>query len=705
MMGARRRAMLLGAIWIHLLVITEARGAARFVNRSSAPRDLVTFQEITYFSADDGIHGRELWRSDGTESGTWMVLDTVRGAIGGNPEGFAATESRLFFAITDPSNQRRTLWMSDGTPAGTARVTESPFDASVLLSSPSSNGKVVFCVTEKPGFSQLIRTDGTAAGTNVIEGDTENITRFNAGLSHAGHFIHLPGATYFLLHESEIFLLPDDATIAKRWGTKAFTRFIGQAGERFLLTYRSEFGREPMELTETMPGKLVRDILPGAGPGIEVGWDESASNGDLVFFNANDGVHGRELWRSDGTAEGTYLLRDIFPGEQSSQAGILTRGERLIYFVASDGVHGREPWVTDGTPAGTHMILDVYRGPRDSEPYRLHTVGDTLYFSALNERAGEELWRSDGTADGTAIVRDIVPGTGSAEPYYKSDAGGKLFFSASDGIHGFELWVTDGSSEGTRMVRDIAPVMGENPSSTPSQLYAAGALLYFTARSGATGTELWRSDGTDDGTFMVSDLFPGPASGNPGNFCALGDALLFSAETPNHGIELWRTGGTAASTVLVKEFAAGAKSGSPTGMVAINEKQAVFSAWDEVYGVELWITDGTERGTRLLRNIHEESNESRVPNSAYPRNFTRVEEVVYFSADDGEHGVELWVTDGTRAGTRMVKDLIPRKNFGTEPEAITSLGETTFFKGRSDAEGERLWRIQEDTITPVELEQ
>lgn len=131
-----------------------------------------------------------------------------------------------------------------------------------------------------------------------------------------------------------------------------------------------------------------------------------------VFFRADDGVHGFELWVSDGTAAGTRMVKDIHPGAnnslQSNPYFAVMNGR--LYFEATDGVNGRELWVSDGTAAGTQMLKDINPGSSNSTPTFLTVVNNRLFFAAFRPDVGTELWVSDGTTAGTRLVKDIHPG-------------------------------------------------------------------------------------------------------------------------------------------------------------------------------------------------------------------------------------------------------------------------------------------------------
>jgi ELWxxDGT repeat protein len=113
--------------------------------------------------------------------------------------------------------------------------------------------------------------------------------------------------------------------------------------------------------------------------------------GDELFFTADDGTHGDELWKSDGSAAGTRLVKDLEPGPLSSFAqGYLTAVGGTLFFVAGDRAHGQELWSSDGTRPGTKRI-DVYPGPEDSYPEYLTRLGGALYFEAGDPDHGTEL--------------------------------------------------------------------------------------------------------------------------------------------------------------------------------------------------------------------------------------------------------------------------------------------------------------------------
>lgn len=173
--------------------------------------------------------------------------------------------------------------------------------------------------------------------------------------------------------------------------------------------------------------ELVRDINPADQMGSQP-FELTEVNG-ILFFSASDMVHGRELWRSDGTEEGTQRVLDILPGIESSFPRSLTNVDGTLYFTANDGVTGTEHWKSDGTAAGTVLVKDIRVGDRGSAPLWLTCNGETLYFTADAPGLGRELWKSDGTELGTTLVADIEAGEAySSSPKYLVVMNGNLFF-------------------------------------------------------------------------------------------------------------------------------------------------------------------------------------------------------------------------------------------------------------------------------------
>jgi ELWxxDGT repeat protein len=376
-----------------------------------------------------------------------------------------------------------------------------------------------------------------------------------------------------------------------------------------------------------------------------------------------------------------------------------------VLFSATDGTHGDELWITDGTTAGTHLVKDIDPGSGGSDPLYITALGNgTAIFAADDGSSGKELWITDGTTAGTTLLQDINPGAGASYPEHITllgDGSDKAVFEASDGSHGFELWVTNGTAAGTYQLQDIeaGPV-----SSYPQEITPLGnGKALFSAENDAYGYELWVTDGTTAGTHLVKDIYPSFPNSNPQQITPLGNGkAVFQATDGTHGAqphgdELWVTDGTAAGTMLVKDIYPGAVGSypggvNPGGMAALGNGKAVFQANDGTHGTELWVTDGTAAGTALVKDIDPGSGSSGPSDIIALGNGKAV-----FQADDGTHGTELWVTNGISTGTAgastyLLMDINPG-GVASDPTDITALGngKALFQADDGGTYGNELW--------------
>jgi ELWxxDGT repeat protein len=365
---------------------------------------------------------------------------------------------------------------------------------------------------------------------------------------------------------------------------------------------------------------IVKDANPqnlGSYPG-----DITALGNGKALFSATDGTgtHGYELWVSDGTYAGTSQVKDINPGSGGSGVHAITAlGNGKALFSATDGTHGYELWVSDGTAAGTSLVQDINPGSGSSGIQDVTKFGTgKALFSANDGTHGYELWVSDGTT--ASLVQDINPGSSASNPKYITDLGtGKAVFSANDGTHGTELWVTNGTAAGTLLVKDIFPGISSH-SSNPTDITALGnGRALFSANDRTSGIfhgyELWVTNGTAAGTYMLKDINPGTGSSHPKNITALGNGkALFSANDGTHGYELWVTDGTASGTYLVKDINSGSGNSNPRYITSLGNGSALFDASDGTHGYQLWMTDGTAAGTSVIVP-------STGPSLLAPRNF------------------------------------------------------------------------------------
>ena len=393
-------------------------------------------------------------------------------------------------------------------------------------------------------------------------------------------------------------------------------------------------GRELWKSDGTTPGTvLVKNIKAGNGDSLGDEYlNELTAIGNILYFVADDGLRGSELWKSDGTEAGTVLVQDINAGANDSNPSNIIRIGNTVYFTADDGLNGMELWKTDGSPEGTVRVKDINPGSASSFPFELTVIGNTFYFAAFTNEDGEELWKSDGTEEGTVPVKDIHPGSMGSEPEYLTVIGNTLYFSADDMINGRELWKSDGTPEGTALVKNIH---FDSMGSDPEELTVIGNVLYFTADDMFTGRELWKSDGSEPGTMRVRDIRPGFDHSFPSDLTAVGNTLYFSASDGSSGDELWKSNGTEETTTRVKDIRSGSGGGNPYFRTALGST-LYFKANDGTTGEELWRSDGTDSGTFRVADLWPGSSGSK------PSRFTVVGNTLFFTANDGVNGEGLW---------------------------------------------------------------
>lgn len=204
-----------------------------------------------------------------------------------------------------------------------------------------------------------------------------------------------------------------------------------------------------------------------------------------------------------------------------------------LFFTANDGMHGYELWRTDGTEAGTQLVKDINEGAEGSDCQKLY---------AADDGTGRELWRSDGTEAGTYMVRDasVNEFANCAKSFAVLD--GVLYYGFDDGAHGFEIWRSDGTEAGTYMVKDLRPGSSGSFNNVGSRHIAAlgNRLIFAAGYSAPADLEPWISDGTEAGTVLLAELDPGNASSDPRDFFLLGNDVIFTAKTFGIGYELWK---------------------------------------------------------------------------------------------------------------------------------------------------------------------
>jgi ELWxxDGT repeat protein len=400
--------------------------------------------------------------------------------------------------------------------------------------------------------------------------------------------------------------------------------------------------------------------------------DPVASNGAIYANARSSSDNDNELWRSTGTLAGTTQVADLFAGTYGSYPDQLTNVNGVIYFTANDG-GGRGIFRSDGTTAGTRLVRRFTESITN-----LCAVGNTLFFTAgdVGDGYGRELWKTDGTLSGTVRISDTNPGPGGGAMAGFYAWNNKLFFTCNVGNYGSELWVSDGTASGTHMVRDINAGLNN---SIPQRFMPFNGKLYFSALEQSTGYEMWVTDGTSAGTKLVKDLAPGTANTIFMPWGTINGAFYFTGTANGPSQNIYRLD-TANNITVVKQFT-NPSNGSSTAFYAapIGTSKIFFFARTDTTGVEPWVTDGTSAGTVMLKDVWAGASDGADKLVKPVASSTHV----FFVANNGSTGKEIWATDGTSAGTFLHCEA-KTGSAGSDPDDLIVAGSNLFFKANYD---------------------
>jgi len=643
---------------------------------SSAPGSFTIFKDNLYFSAYTDSYGVELWRTDGTYSGTVLVRDIYKGRMASFPlNQHIILGEELFFTATGQNNDHGELWATDGTTAGTRSVNN--LYPNNTISNISGlikfNGAIYFGAKLPNGRSGLWKTDGTSQGTEQIK---ELI--FQSSIYSGFHPINFQDHIYFSawsVQEGEELWISDGTS----QGTHLFVD-IAPGAEGSNPDCRQVFN-DKMYLFAVTPlygNSIWQTDGSENGTSNFLNFPEGTNNsnpenlcslGDIAYFTANDSVHGVELWRSDGTATGTYIVKDIRPGTDGSYPRNLIVFNNKIYF----NVFG-DLWRSDGSDAGT---IPINTGLSMTDE-KLIILKGQLYIST-----GNKIWKMDSASEVASPVKDNSP-SGYFNAQFLTVFKGDLFFRAYNTSTGIELWKIDSAAEATEILKDIYP--GTN-SGGPYELTETGNYLYFVGTHPNYGVELWKTNGTASGTTVI-DLNAGSNGSYPNILTAIADTLYFTAFDPSNGTALWRTDGSAGGTVIVKIL--NTKLAAPIGNPVIMKGALYFDVIDSAHGLELWKSDGTSEGTVLVRDTWPGPLGNSYDNAIPYIKPAVIDGKIMITRTDGVYGEEPWISDGTFEGIRMLQDVFPGSG-GSSPDHYLKAGHRVFFTAFSNETGVELW--------------
>ena len=721
---------------------------------SSYPTPVAVIGSILYFTASQSTGGGLLYRTDGTLPNTSLVSG-FQGRISGKEVGvnlngkliyanyqlsgnyIATTDSTGFgtstlkqlnsnneldgtyhyyaeqltvagndayFTVGGATNgsANGTLWLTDGTAAGTQTI------AQLTGNSALSGQATIAALGNKLLFTNNLTdvwlTDGTAAGTTHITGGFTNI------------------ATVMTTFDNKVFFYASTATQAGLWscdGTPGGTTLVystnfsnpqapivagsnlyfaatdpANAAYSALVVYSSTthtatevrgtftpYGANSAPFFDVaMPsGKVLFQAASGAQAGV---WASGGTAANTIFLSSMPSATGyfiydpaisaalfqgvaagndlQNLYSSDGTVSGTQLIRSVPYAGLSPTHLINYLGK--VFFQGMDPAHGVELWSSDGSTAGTNMVFDLNVSPGSSDPTNFGTDGTKVYFDAADGATGIQPWVSDGTAAGTHLIAPIDINGAAISLNYVSIPGKTFFEASANGFTNY-LYETDGTTAGTALFSPPGLTVGFTSYTNFNNL------LYFTASDATHGSELFKSDGTAAGTSLAVDVNPGAGSSSPGGFITYNGQLAFSATNSSGQQQVYISDGTAAHTTPLTSFTAASL---PLRYATVFNGKLYFIAnitSGAGTGMQLWQTNGTVAGTSLVKQITTFTGRVQLVATAT---------ALYFIASDpnGFNSTVLYKSDGTTAGTTLVTTFAS----GTGPSNLLTVNGKVFFE-------------------------
>lgn len=755
-------------------VFDSADRPATFILPNEIDGEFFAFGNVALFGYNDGVHGQELWRSDGTQAGTYLVKDLVEGPQSSRPRTFVQWRGNVYFTtparedLRDPArSDPPQLWRTDGTPNGTQLVLN--LDTYVgpsedvddvwgdVVSLIAGRDKLFFNIDNAGWSFTLWQSDGTAAGTAEMVNAEDGKPVFATNLLQS-----VGGATYFADNQPFWSDYAYDWTIGKLWridgsgqGLATITDALaspaigvfegrvyflihkdaglylartdesGTAVETVAFLYPAsssasvivKFVTSATSLFFGIGGYSLGDIKPAVWrySGAEktavrlteaegyVNFESMFIKDDALYFGFN-----YKLWRSDGTPAGTGPhFMNLATGSPYRFSSAPMGGQ--VWFTAADDA-GLSLFRTDGDTAITKVMaitpvvenskphqfitlsdgLTLFRGGNTVLPYTRPSVyatrgtpettdyaqiGNSWCFNCvvnvtlpvgsgalILSDADARLSYTDGSTLARVVKHPLWPASLKRFPVSKYSlaplgTNAALFFAVeqnADLSYSRKLWRTDGTAEGTVLVKTFALSIPPSTNLSPPGIEAVVAhkqLVYFMGNDGRNGNELWRSDGTDIGTYMVKDLVPGSTSGLVQHITSARNQVYFTY-TDDYGIYLAKSRGSARDTLHIAALPGNAKS--------IQNATSVNDSLFFRVGLNLYRSNGQRGDLRRLgqfafNSLGESSYYRNLPASAHPAAMTAYGDHLYFVARKGaKDPLQVWRADTKKNKAEIV---------------------------------------------------
>ena len=294
----------------------------------------------------------------------------------------------------------------------------------------------------------------------------------------------------------------------------------------------------------------------------------------ITFFSTSTDTNGRELWRTDGTSDGTYMVQDVNPGTAN---GIFYGAEGIVFNNAlyfgglSQAYPGTALWTLVNESTGPEFVTNTRSSTSsNADPSDFLVYDGRLIFNALEDNGTGGTNHKVFVGTGTAGNDTLIDSTVSSNDGFSTDQAlifkGDLYFQGSAGLYadggkGDVLYKSDGTQAGTEVLADINETIYLNSDARTGHLVSVGNYFVFPANDAADddsnttydNSEIWVSDGTTAGTQVIKNLHPGTT--HISSLVSTGTTAYFVAVAEGSStFEIWRTQGTAATTEMIDGF-------------------------------------------------------------------------------------------------------------------------------------------------------
>jgi ELWxxDGT repeat protein len=687
------------------------------VKQNSVPHNLTNINGVIYFSANDGLTGFELWKFDTNDQ--FAVPTRVRdinptltssgdSTQSSYPGSLLNVNGVLYFIATEQytvnGQTNFEVWKTDGTDGGTVRVTNINSLGNTWQASPagfvypkSSSDSLHPTEIIQDKSPDLFRTDFSneqlVLSNGLLYFSADNGA--NGSVVNRTHQIgeYVPNFEPWTIAPATVdtINLLRDFQYVQNVGSNPFN--ITQVGNRAFYFYTDpRTGLSQLAVSDGTPGGTV-DVpvaqFADLGPG-QIGFNNGS--GDKFYFFVSTSIGANQLWVSDGTALGTFILKTIRTAGFFPEGGYdLTVAGNRLFFSAHDGVD-QELWISDGTAAGTVELKDLFPGAASGWVGNMVAVGSQVYFVARDAVGNNRVWVSDGTPGGTRkAVSNAALGVGNPtgpdgplNPTELVNMGGIVYFAADAGGGTRKLFRTDGTDAGTF---EVLPALPTNTATNPTKLTVgySGSLLFFSATD-ANGTELWYTDGVTQFQ-VVADIAPGPASSNPGEATEfLG--TFYWAGNDGQGRELFSISGGIRTDY---DLNPGLASSNPLELT-VSGSFVYFTADNGGTGRELYRASGGV--ITLVSDL--------IPGTvgSNPENLVNVNGRLFFTADNGISGRELYTVVGAGA-PQLMRDLNPPVTAGSDPRDFFVYNNQVYFLATTGPINSGLYSTNGSTVTSI----